>query len=488
MFGKKKHLRKSILEESELMKETRALLESEHISPKKREALEEKWKHITEHLNKIAPAEPLTQKQVFARVSLVSSFLFLLLVPAGIYVKMKYYTKQVTSSQGETQVGANYRYVPEEIAEISQIPEVTGLNTSEDIDLARFEDLDGTVVGVFSKKQRMEVYYTRRDGEGFSLYRRTADTNLHNVSAEKKVFAPGFLVDASIVLEEDRFVLAYAAITEKRERLFVQTFDAEWKATREPMILEQLTPKEQGNGLSLIQIPKKEGEETQSFTYALLTTNDFGTDASVQNKTSPILRTFDAQLNKIQEKILNTDKLTLDTHMAFVFRADGGLHVISNGRDPLAPSEQKKGDELYQLDYDKEWELEKMFRLTNNGLPHDFWPSEVFLDRGLLFFPFHRIQHLPQFEGDDSGYPKDAGKVFLMAVRNGKMISGSVFAHDYDARPQGGEKKIGGRNTHVTKVGKKLFVVHDAIIENDVFDTGDGAYRLIRAKWIDLMY
>lgn len=488
MFGKKKQLRKAIKEEVELIKEVQAMLEEEAVPVSKREAVAKKWRHLTEHLNKIAPREKLTRKQLLVRAGVATILIFLIAASVSVYVKFTYFSETITRSEGKVGEAQTRRFIPEEIAQVAPVPWVMGTITSQEVDLARFDELSGTVVAVIPVGNSIEVYYTRRDGGSFSLYRRLADRDLQEISVEEKVFAPGDLVDISLALENEQYVAAYTIRVNQKEQLFIQMFDFDWKEQTTPIALPLVSEQETGVGLGLVRAPVSDISAEEMPAYYLATSNFYGVNASVNYKTAPIVRALNASFSLLQVKVLETDKVSLDTHLALLPREGGGLWVVGNGKDPLAPTEQKKGDELYLLEYDKQWGLVQMFRLTNNGLPHDFWPSEVFMDRGLLFIPYHQIQQLPQYEGHDTGYPQDAGKVFVLAVKDGKLIVGTLFVADYGVRLPGGERKLGGRDAHFARMENRLFVAYDAIVEEDALDPGDGDYRIVRIKWLDLVY
>jgi hypothetical protein len=213
--------------------------------------------------------------------------------------------------------------------------------------------------------------------------------------------------------------------------------------------------------------------------------------ASVLERTVPILRELDADLNLVRSRVLDAKQLTLDTDMGFHSLSNGGFYVITNGKNPITDA-GGKGDELYLLSYDAQWELLRIVELTINGTPHDFHPARVLtLEEGTLLIPYQQIQRLPQAEGETTGYATDAGKVFVMALKDAARVVGTIFAADYNVRANDGEPLIGGRNAHVAVWGERLFVAHDYLVEEDEVDLGeggDGMYRIIRAGWWKLRY
>lgn len=487
-WRKKRHLRKSILEESELMAEVRRTLDEPHIPASVRDSLEKKWTHIVAHLNKIAPRAPIVWRELLMRLGIALGVLIVVLVPMGLYVKVTYFSTRLATSgtpvEGEGRV---FEVIPYERAEVSPAPFVRQMSRrGEAIEVMRTDDLLGAVVAVIPEGDGFSVYYTRKDGDGLSLFRRHAvDEYLRSQLAEERVFAVGNLIDASITRDkEGGYLVFYLTGGEKNgEELFLGRFDQQWKQAGEPLPVPRLTEHESGIGLQIVLALSE--VENGGVSYYLLTTEYFGDNASIEHKTAPIIRLLDAEFQVKKQMVLDTDKVTLDYRSSLAPLPDGGLVVVSNGRDPLAVSEFKKGDEIYLLEYTAAWKLRRVVQLTNNGWPHDFWPTAALYEKGLLYVPWSSIDQLSQYEGHDTGYPPDAGKIFLGAFQD-RLAVGTIFVADYIARPPDGERKEGGLNPHLARLGNRFFIAYDAHIEEDLLDPGDGSYRLVKFEWFDL--
>ncbi len=474
--------------------------------------VEIRWREIAQLLNKIAPPDPLTTRQLIFRGMVVFFGFFSATVLVGFYIKEAYFPYEsvtYTSIDGEA---LEYRYIPEERVVVSEFTDVRAVSTSDNYDILRTEDTEGTVVELIAKEDVLELYQTHLAEDGRrALFQTVLIHDFHTMESfeEHAVVTTYDFIDASIVVTATGYTIAATVLEESVPRLLLASFDLEWQMIGEAVFLEWLAPSETGVGVMLVgkyaaeqAVEAVEGveqgvEETETSQeelvgYYLLTTLVPGEGASVLDRTVPILRELDVNLQLVRAQELDAKQLTLDTHMGLHPLTNGGFYVFSNGKNPITNAGSGRGDELYLLSYDDQWELLRIVQLTINGTPHDFHPSRVLeLEDQVFLIPYQQIQRLPQREGETTGYATDAGKVFVMALKGIEKVVGTIFAADYSVRPNDGEPLVGGRNAHMALWGDRLFVAHDFIVEEDEVDLGeggDGAYRIIRAGWWKLQF
>lgn len=482
MFGSKRRiLRKAIEGEMKLMDTLRKYCKERDIPPDDCDQVESRWKDIAELLNKIIPPEPLTKRELIIRAGVVIFGFLFLAFGVGLYVKVVYFPHDsvtYTSIEGEA---LEYRYVPEERVVVSEFPDVAAFSTSDNLDVARTQDVGGNVVELIARETTLELYDVRLADDGRrALVQTTFAHDFHATKyfREKTVVTAYDFQDASIVAIPSGYVLAGAVLVEGTPRLLLASFDAEWQMVAEAVSPAWSDSRETGDGLMLVATDSG---------YKLLTTILQDEGASVLERTVPYLREFDANLQPVRERKLDSKQLTLDTDMGLYPLPNGGFYVFSNGKNPITGGGMNRGDDLYLLSYNDQWELMRIVQLTINGLPHDFHPSRVWGYRDdIVLMAFQQIQGLPQVEGEGTGYAAGAGKVFVMALKGIEKVVGTIFAADYNVRPNDGEPLVGGANAHIALWGDRLFVAHDYLVEEDEIDLGeggDGAYRIIRAGW-----
>lgn len=442
-----------------------------------------RWSEIAALLSKIAPPEPLTKRELIIRGVFVFVVFFFLSAGTGFYIKFTYFphpTVTHTSIEGE---GDTYRFIPENTVKLWDFRHFFEVSRSNSYDLSRQEKSTGTVVGWVEQPESLELYTISADEAGHSLFRYTFSKDLLSRSMATPVFSPGNLIDAQVIHEQDRFVVFYSIEIEGVPSLFVQTVSASWVPLGEPVPIATLAeaPRELTHGFSVVK---------NEIGYYLLTANIRDPLAPVTEKSLPVLRFLNKSFAVEKFSILATKNISVDSHLALQQLPNGGFHIFTNGRDLVAQtSELKKGDELYGLTYGADWDLLKITKLTNNGRPHDFWISDIAVhSSGMLLIPYQQIQSLPQVEGDESGYPTDAGKVFVMALRDLEWVFGTIFAADYPIRPSQSERLEGGQNAHILLSGNRVYVAHQVVIEDDPVDETDGDYGLIRVQWFDAVF
>lgn len=480
---KKKHLlREAIEEEAELVEELKKDYKDNRLSPKEYRGLMDRWRHLVFDLRILIPAEPLRGRAFYMRLGVVFGACAVVLLAAGVAVKQIYFPHGIRSfSSGEAGQGGQYRYIPEQIGTVAAFPLVTNVQRSDFLDIVRFESVEGKTVGVFDEGGGIiSILYTRQSGKTFSLYRRAFDFEARlEIEAEKNIPVDGDILDASIVQEKERYLMAYALKDQdKQKSIFLRAFNRGWKPLGEVKEFSMADDVETALGLRLVQGP--------AGNYYLVTTKFFGERESAENKTAPIVRELGGDFQLARSRILHTANLSLDISMSLApLPAKDGFAIVANGRDPIAPSEIEKGDELFVLEYDKNWELQNIIRVTTTGA-HNFWPGQVVMENNIWFVPYQKVERVRLNADDDNGYPADAGKIFVMALQNQHTIVGTLFFADYSARKPGGDKLHAGRGAHIVKSGKRMFLAHDSIVEDDLTDTkGNGNYRILRLSWID---
>jgi hypothetical protein len=477
MFWKKKRLlRKAIQGQVEIMREVR-----EHCEKEKQacDTIEQQWEEVTKVLQQIAPREPLTRKEIVVRIGIsAGTFLGISILAVWLLSDVFFPVSSMTNTsiEGDT---LSYRYIPLVTAKVSQFPGVYERASSEWVDVRRSDSLDGETVGfVFPDDATVELLHVRSEDRVGTMFRQRFTTLLQPIGEEEVVLLSGDVLDATVIRERERYLVAYARRTGGQAELLIQPFDFDWKAMAESVIIA-LTDNEDLDGLTLIQ----NGEG-----YLLLTRKDRASDATVLEKAVPYARRLDATFAVVQERPLATRDFTVDNHAALSVDANGQLIVVANGRDPLEASEVKKGDELFLFVYDVAWDLLSVTKLTHNGMPHDFHPSQLVEDseHGLLYIPYQKVETLPQIDGEDNGYPVEAGKLFLMALKDRSEVVGTFFLADHPYRSDNTEPLRGARNVHMARAGERLFVAYDMIVQEDATDGGDGEYRVVRSKYISL--
>lgn len=494
MFGRKRRiLRKAIKHEMELMEKLRNDCRLRKIPKVECHQIELRWKDIAELLNKIMPPEPLTRQQIILRALIVFFGFFSLTSVVGFYIKEAYFPHDsvtYTSIEGDA---LEYRYVPEERVVVSEFTDVNVVSTSDNVDVLRTEDVNGTMVELIPREDVLELYYTHLTDTGQRpLFAMNLPHDFHTTKTfEEKAVVSGYdFVDASIVALPSGYLLAGAVLEQGVSHLMLARFDQDWQLVGDPTYLDWLDPKETGVGVLLEPIYAT-AEQTEIKGFYLLTTLLQEQEASVLDRTVPILREFDVNLHLVRAQKLDAKQLSLDTHMGLHPLANGGFYVLTNGKNPITAGTMS-GDDLFLLSYDEQWELLRIVQLTTNGTPHDFHPSRILeLAENMLLIPYQQIQRLPQAEGEETGYANETGKAFVMALKGIEKVVGTIFAADYSVRPNDGEPLIGARNSHIARWGDRLFVAHDFLVEEDEIDLGeggDGAYRMIRVGWWKISY
>lgn len=125
MFGRKRRiLRRAIKHEMALMEKLREDCRSGKMLEFDCLQVEIRWREIAQLLNKIAPPDPLTTRQLLLRGGVVFCAFFSMTVLVGFYIKEAYFPHEsitYTSIDGEA---LEYRYIPEERVVVSEFTDV----------------------------------------------------------------------------------------------------------------------------------------------------------------------------------------------------------------------------------------------------------------------------------------------------------------------------------------------------------------------------
>ncbi len=484
-FKKKSILRRSIKQQIKLIDTLKRECQSGDISATECTDIMQQWSEISSLLQKIAPSEPLTKKEWIIRGGVVFGLFFVLAIGVGIFIKSYYFPSGASIVENIDSSGATYKYIPEERAKISEPKRLNEISRSGRFVIDRYEEIEGTVVGIVSTEDSIvKILFTKKDASNsLCLYQATIDTHTRIKIDEKKMLDACEIIDASFVKNQSGYVLAYGADVEGLERLVIQNFDLNFDPIGVPIDVKRADDHEALIGLFL--------NKTASDEYLLVTTKLRAKDAAVSEKTAPIVRLFDSNLAVKRQEILETRSYTLEPYQSGFVLSNGGLHIFSNGRNPLVAGSADKGDELYLFAYDTDWKLSQIIQLTNNGRKHDFQPSDVLAVSENVYFVPGLQTEVPEAGIKNNAYPPETGQMFIRVLMDTINILGALNVETYTSELRLSERLEAGKNIHQFFNGKRLFVAHDAIIQRDPVDQGkggDGEYREIRVEWFDLSF
>lgn len=487
MFGRKKRiLRKVIKEEQEMVNKLREDCSDGKISDEECVKIEDSWQQIAGDLKKIAPAEALTRKQFFARLGLSAGIIGALLLVAVVYTKVVYFPSSTSSSSADGEAFA-YDYISEVRATQLDFPSLTIQTRSDMRDLIRFDHHDGVVIDVIATQEQLSVYYAvvdkKEDRSG--LYKMILDPQSMQVRSRDLVWH-GSIEDASVMVNEETqdIVMALVRQTEEERTLVLTHANEDWSSVQEQTF--ELLPEEDVRGMQLVDT--SEWSTDQSVRYLLLTTYDPGEDAGILDVKGPMIRTFNQDWELMGDPLrLATNSYVVDSHSSIVPTGGNSFYVIGNAHKTFDAQDQR-GDDLFLFKYDEEQKLFEVVQLSNNGLPHDFWPNDAMYvaEHNVMYIPYHQVVGAGTTTHGENGYPVDAGQLFITGLRDTTTTIGTIFASDYDYTEMGEDRIEGGRNVHIDVIGDRIYIVHQGIVANDLLDRASEEHQTIRMQWFDL--
>lgn len=438
---------------------------------------------LREDIQRIAPPLPLTWKEWLIRFGVVC---FLLMIGSGILFWQAGYLvpESHVVTTGEVSDTVESRFVPTTSVNVYDLPLVTQVSFSEPNRLASFDRADGVTVGVVPDGTRFSVLYTQPTEAMRLLTRHSIDADARPVGDAQTLIPDQDIIDASVLpLSTGEFLLAAALQTEHAIFIRLERRDQDWQPVGQPTLLKPLEG-ERVDGLGIFATGR------ENTPYVLLTMQEPDATQGVTATRQIVARFFDQPLYLSEERLLETPVFHTDAHAAYlpsVVHPDTHFTVITNGGSPFDYDRLMKGDELFSLLFDETFAPVEYFRLTNNGRPHDYWPESFHIDKNFVYIAALRQYVPPQMAlTDQRVLPEQTGNIYVYVARADTWdIVGTLFIAEFTPQPlTGGDAKIGGRRAHITKQGKRLYVVYDRITVDDPYV--DHPTREVMGQWFDL--
>lgn len=486
MFGRKKRiLRKVIKEEQEMVNKLRQDCKDGKIPDEECLKIEYSWEEIADDLQKIAPAEALTRKQFVKRLGISAGMIGALLLVAVVYTKVTYFPSSTSSSSMDGEAFA-YDYISEVRTTQLEFPSLTIQSRATMSDLIRFDHHDGVVVDVVATENEVHAYYVVPDKnlERSGLYQMTVDPQSMRVQSRELVIQ-GELQDAAIMQDtaSGGIVVAHAQMGEEPQLVLTHA-NNDWTGVQQQSM--DLLDEESVVGMQLVETTG--WDQDQSVRYLLLTTYDPGPDAGILDVKGPLLRLFDENWELVGDPLrLATNSYVVDTHSSIVPTGGNSFYVIGNAHKTF-DAQDDRGDDLHLFKYDQDRKLFEVVQMTNNGLPHDFWPNDAMYveEHNVIYVPYHQVVGANTTVHGENGYPIDAGQLFVTGLRDTTTTIGTIFASDYDYTEIGDDRIEGGKNVHIDLMGDRMYILHQAIVANDLLDGASEEYQVLRMQWFDL--
>lgn len=473
-FKKKRILRKAIEKEIDLIQSLRAACETDQIKKEECLDVESRWKVIAEFLQKIAPAQPLSKKDLLFRGSIAAIVLLIFSIAGGTYVKIVYFPvkEQLISSVEGTETSEVF--VSEENAKTTEFDFYKSEVHSEAMDLFRSENISDQILLSGSLEDKVVIFQTVSTNQKQEIVRLVLDASNLSILSSEPVLDVSDL--ASITLESYDGFFYLGAIKKGSQEYLLRQYSLDWRLQQTQNIIHP-EKREDFSGASLLINPYNSSKPIVFI--SLVRRED---QASVTEKNQVLMRMFDKQLSPATPRKISTKSLNVDDHISFLPKIDGSFNLVASGKDPVSAASELRGNELYLFSYDDKSELRRIVRLTDNSRMHEFAPQNAIeiMEKNLLIIPFHRISSLRLNDRN----PTETGSIFVTFLQNMNTIASSIIGKpDYPARTTKDEAMMGGKNTRILFHNGKFYIFHDAIIQEDPLDLGDGEYRILRGQW-----
>ena len=454
-------------------------LDNQH--PEETALVVERARHIEALLKKIMPWRKLKLGAYAKRIMLAFGIYLLLMVPVGMYVYGEYFNEAslLVSTEG---VGESVmtQYVPITTIDVMAGGMVQRKTVSSAIEIEKNigQGLDaGMAVKMLQGTENYTVvalWTAPREGKRV-LLKQVQDARLHLKGDPVILMEEYDLTAASAYRRKDGYFVIVGSMESPVKQIVLQLFSPEWKVVGQRVIIPA---KFKDEYVGAIQASEW-GDRT-----AVITNIVPPEDATILEKHQPFLRVFEADFTLAYEAPIQVGGLHTDLFAKFITRSESNrFYIITSGHPILDESNGQRGFELYALEFTNEGTPVEYFKLTNNGRPHDFWPSDAWFDTasGYTYITNHRTPS-PNFSSPDYSvtHPPQTATGYVHVLDSDLNMLGTVIIDE-----GGGYAgiKFGITRTRIYKKDNRLYVLYDVIQKDS--ETGEET-RLLKMRYLDL--
>lgn len=287
------------------------------------------------------------------------------------------------------------------------------------------------------------------------LLRRTFNEKLNDNEDVIPVIEDVDLASAAALQREDGSYLIAGAHASPAPTVFLQLYSPEWKPIGTRVSVPASAVNEQLGGIQLAEWGTR---------MVIVTTTVPPPGSSVLARKEPILRVFESDFSLAFESALQVGSINVDLFAGFVAGSEPNrFYILTSGRPVFDESKGERGNELYMLQFTSTGSPVEYFKLTNNGRPHDFFPTSSFHDKESGFY--YVANHRTTFSGFDrpdypETYPKNTGKAYVHLLEKNLDMLGTVTMVEEETKDTYTEAPTRMR---IYKEARKIYAVYDIL-------------------------
>lgn len=461
LFGKRRLLKRLEREHAHMLRDLHTWMTKEEERARLEPELKQHQSNITALYRMLAPHDSLDWTAFFIRTGLAILIFFLLIAPPYTFYAQQQFLNPIVPV---TVMGKEYMqvtaFVPETPVVADDWASFEEADRPEPVRLESFATHEGRIVGFVQQPDYpYVVLWTAPDAQRHTLFLRTYTNIVEKMGVQTRPLLQDAVYQgiATMRWNGTESVLAYA--TDERT-IRLQRFDKQWNKLGEPAEVTLAFKDESIDGFTV---------SWARDTWILGTVIDPPGGGSTLAHRDPVLRQFDASLQKRQEMRLTTDNVHGGAYPQVVADEDaanpGGWLVFQPTSDVLKKARAEIGDALQAWKVDAKGEVIARRRLTTPGMRHHFMTSDVAVED--MYYVLTHQQQVPPWYKADTGYVSSTGRAIILAYdKTLQRATGFVWVRDVPPVTNPLERR-GVSHARFLKKGNVVFTVYDYLMAED---------------------